>query len=128
MTGTSATATARHWRTLLVLLLVVVSYLALTPTPPKELTLGWDKANHMAAFAALTIAAYGGIRVSLGRLLLLAASLLAFGGLIEVLQRFVPGRSCEWEDLFADAIGIAFGMAIGACVFRMARRMFRGDR
>jgi VanZ family protein len=112
----------RHWRTLLALLLVVVSYLALTPAPPKDLTLGWDKANHIAAFAALTIAAYGGIRVSLGRLLLMSASLLAFGGLIEILQLFVPGRSCEWGDLFADSIGIAFGMLVAAAVFCLLRR------
>ena len=78
-----------------------------------------------AAFAALTIAAYGGIRVSLGRLLLLAASLLAFGGLIEILQLFVPGRSCEWEDLFADSIGIALGMVVAAALFRVLRRNSR---
>jgi VanZ family protein len=127
MTGTSATAVAamRRWRTLLVLLIVVVSYLALTPAPPKDLTLGWDKFNHMAAFAALTIAAYGGVRVSLGRLLLLSASLLAFGGLIEILQLFVPGRSCEWGDLFADSIGIAFGMLVAAAVFHVLRRSSR---
>jgi VanZ family protein len=43
---------------------------------------------------------------------------VAFGGLIEVLQLFVPGRSSEWGDLLADSVGIAGGAVIAAYVLR----------
>ncbi len=48
--------------------------------------------------------------------LLLLIMLFGYGGLIEVLQLFLPGRSCEWSDLFADSAGIVLGaiMAAGA--------------
>jgi VanZ family protein len=38
--------------------------------------------------------------------------LLAFGAAIEVVQAFVPGRSCEWEDLLADSVGIVAGVLV----------------
>lgn len=45
----------------------------------------------------------GGVNV-----LLLA---IVYGAIIEILQRFIfTWRSAEWDDLFADAVGI--GMAI----------------
>jgi VanZ family protein len=113
-----ATAAARTWRTLLLLLVVAVSYLALTPAPPERLDTGWDKLNHMLAFTALAFSAYLGYPAHRGTRLLLLFALLAFGGLIEVLQLFVPGRSSEWGDLLADSIGIACGAVIAAYVLR----------
>ena len=80
----------RTWRWALLLLAARVAVLALTPAPPPQVELGWDKLNHVAALAAL-------------------AALLAFGGAIELLQLQVPNRSAEWRDLGADAIGIALG-------------------
>lgn len=100
----------------LLLLAVLVSYLALTPVPPPGIDFGWDKLNHVLAFSALGFSATLSCPVSRrGRVLLLFV-LFAYGGLIEVLQQFVPGRACEWDDLFADSAGIALGavMAAGA--------------
>ena len=98
------------WRTLLLLLAAVVAGLALTPTPPEHIGLDWDKLNHTAAFAALAVCAVLGWRhAHPARRLLVLLALLAFGGAIELLQRHVPGRSAEWADLLADAIGIAAG-------------------
>lgn len=104
----------RSWRVILLLLLVGVSCLALSPVPPAGLDFGWDKLNHTLAFTALAFAASLSCPASRrGRLFLLGA-LFAYGGLIEVLQQFVPGRSCEWADLFADSIGIACGALLAA--------------
>ena len=44
----------------LALLLVIVSYLALSPAPPHVLDTGWDKLNHVSAFVALAFAAWLG--------------------------------------------------------------------
>ena len=36
-------------------LLVVISWLAFTPHPPRQADLGWDKLNHFSAFATLMV-------------------------------------------------------------------------
>lgn len=102
------------------MLIVTVSYLALVPAPPVSLDLGWDKLNHMLAFTTLALSGYLSYPFSAGRRALILFGLLIFGGLIEVLQLFVPGRSSEWGDLLADSIGIACGALIAAYVLRAA--------
>ena len=51
---------------------------------------------------------------------MLLLSLLGFGVLIEVAQLYVPGRSAEWADLLADAIGIACGAVIASVMLWLA--------
>jgi VanZ family protein len=102
----------RAWRALLLLLIAVISYFALSPRPPAAIDFGWDKLNHLAAFAALTVSACLSFPASRASLPVLALALLGYGGLIEVVQLFVPGRSSEWSDLLADSIGIACGLFI----------------
>jgi VanZ family protein len=113
-------AAARTWRALLMLLIVAICYLSLTPKPPESIDFGWDKLDHVLAFTALAFSASLGYRASHGTRLPLLCALLAFGGLIEVFQLFVPGRSSEWGDLLADSIGIACGAVIAAYVLRAA--------
>jgi hypothetical protein len=64
----------------------------------------WDKAKHFIVFYVLTALAIAALPAS--RFWRIGAVLLAFGGLIEVLQALV-GRDAAWGDLFADACGIA---------------------
>lgn len=109
----------RAWRRLLALLLLAVSVLALLPAPRAGPDLGWDKVNHLAAFAALSFSAMLGWRgprpLQIGVLL----ALFGYGGLIELLQMFVPNRSAEWSDLLADAIGIGLGALAAASLLRL---------
>ena len=109
------------WRIALGMLSVGVGWLALTPNPPPAADLGWDKLNHACAFAALAVAAYFGLRSARARPAALG-SLLAYGGLIEIAQTFVPGRSGEWADLLADAAGIAIGALLAGAVTAAAER------
>ena len=102
------------------LLVVAVSYLALTPAPPQGVDFGWDKMNHLVAFTALAFSACLSYPASRRTRLLLLCGLLAYGGSIELLQMLVPNRSTGWDDLLADAIGIAFGAAVAALVLRAA--------
>ncbi|HLO95331.1 MAG TPA: VanZ family protein [Burkholderiaceae bacterium] len=104
---------------LFALSLLVISYLALSPTPPKAADLAWDKLNHFAAFGALAV--LGGLSWP-ARKQLLAAALLAYGVLIEILQTQVPGRSAEWADLLADGIGVLLGLSLLALLRRVRRR------
>jgi len=121
-------AAVRTWRGFLLLLIVAVSYLALTPQPPAGVDLGWDKLNHLAAFMALALAAWLGFPASRSTRLVVLCALLAFGGLIEVLQSFVPGRSSEWGDLLADAVGIASGAIVAAALLRASSKLSRRSR
>jgi VanZ family protein len=99
----------RPWRWALLLLAVLIALLAVLPAPPKQMDLGWDKLNHLAAFAALGLCAVFGWRSSRAARLAVLLALLAFGGAIELVQLQVPNRSGEWGDLGADAIGIGIG-------------------
>ncbi len=117
----AASADARHaWRGLLLVLVVVVSGFALTPDPPASASLGWDKLNHTASFAALAFAAWLGFPGNRAKAALVLAGLLAFGASIEIAQSFIPSRSAEWGDLLADAIGIACGALLAAAAAKWA--------
>jgi len=99
----------RPWRWALLLLAALITVLALVPAPPQQMDLGWDKLNHVFAFAVLAVCAVFGWRSPRAARLAVLLALLAFGGAIELLQLQVPNRSGEWSDLGADAIGIGLG-------------------
>lgn len=103
-------------RAALVLTLGAVSWLALVPAPPPQADTGWDKANHLLAFAVLALLASGGWGT--GHRRLIAIGLLAYGGLIELLQTQLPPRSGEWADLLADAVGVALGLLLAQALSR----------
>ena len=92
------------WRVLFVILLGVATTLALLPDdgvpgPPHA-----DKLQHILGFVALTIVAL--LAFPRGGRVAPALGLLAYGGLIEVLQSVTETRHAEWADLGADALGI----------------------
>lgn len=97
------------WRILLGLTLVAVLVLSLMPSTSDLPTTGWDKSNHLLAFGTLGLL---GVRGWPGRVAIVLAALLAYGGLIEVLQSFTPDRSADWEDLIADGLGLGVGWVI----------------
>lgn len=107
------------WRATLLALCLLVTYLALSPHPPREADLfGWDKLNHAAAFAALAWAAVLGFREQRNYGRHVALGLVAYGAAIEIAQSFVPGRASEWGDLLADSLGIAVGMLLATALLR----------
>jgi VanZ family protein len=117
---TGQASMARWWRAALALLLCTITGLALMPAPPPQANLGWDKLNHLAAFATLAVVAVLG---RVGPYARVGGVLLAYGALIEVLQSFTPTRSAEWADLLADSVGIALGLLLVATWLRLARRL-----
>lgn len=114
-------AARRAWGGTLWALVVIVCVLATLPKPPAQLTLGWDKLNHALAFTALAMAAALAYPPPLLSRIGLALALLAYGALIEVVQSAVSGRTAEWFDLLADALGIVIGTAVAAALVRTAR-------
>ena len=97
-------------------LILVVSWLAFTPNPPPRIDLGWDKANHASAFATLLISA---IWAWPRQQRWLPLALLGYGGFIEIVQSFIPGRDGDWHDLVADA----FGLLVGFLLFALLRKL-----
>lgn len=111
------------WRALLAVLLIAITWLALSPAPPRTVDTGWDKSNHAIAFAALAFTAVWALWPRPRQWLLLVVALLAYGGAIEVAQSFVPPRSGDWLDLLADGLGITIGLIAAApLAARAARR------
>ena len=84
-----------------------VLVLALVPSSYALPTTGWDKSNHLHAFGVLAFIGHKAFSQNVFKLII---GLIAFGGLIELLQTFTPTRSGEWQDLIADVIGIFRGL------------------
>ena len=121
---TAWTATPRAlrlWRVLLAALMLAICVLAFDPHPPDSLDIGWDKLNHGLAFAVLAPCAALALQGQRWRWLAAAALAVAFGAFIELVQTQIPGRSGEWEDLLADAVGIAAGRLAGLLIERLLK-------
>ena len=106
------------WRLALAGCMVTIMVLSLLPLSERLPTTGWDKSNHMLGFATLAFLSHW---ASPGRTAQALAALLAYGGLIEVLQSFTPDRSAELADVIADGIGLAFGVGIATVVAALAK-------
>ena len=104
-----------YWRLSLAFALAVITALSLLPLGPGAPTTGWDKTNHVLAFTLLAMLASRAWPARPGGAL---AALLAYGGLIELVQSLTGYRSAEWADWLADAIGLLLGWYL----MRAARR------
>ena len=107
------------WRALLALMLAVITWLALSPAPPKTLNTGGDKANHGLAFASLAFSAVWAFWQRPRQWPMLVAALLAYGVGIEIAQSFLPPREADWHDVVADGVGIALGLLAAWPVARL---------
>ncbi|WDF55540.1 VanZ family protein [Mucilaginibacter sp. KACC 22063] len=76
---------------------------------------GFDKMVHCGFFFVFTVLASNGYtrqsgKVTFTNTLAIMFIAIMFGGLIEVMQTYLfPWRSGDWNDLFADTVGV--GMA-----------------
>lgn len=97
---------------------LVVLVLALLPPGTPMPTTGWDKSNHMLAFATLALLAQ---RAWPGRGWPIVICLVGYGVMIEWLQSLTPYRDADAIDVVADSIGVLLGLAVAAGL-RRARR------
>lgn len=121
-------AARRGWQALLVLLMGVIGWLAFSPAPPPVADTGWDKANHLLAFATLAVVASLATWPWPGRAGWVTAGLLAYGVFIELVQAQLPRRSAEGADLLADGVGIVLGLAVVSAAAALARVRSSGRR
>ncbi len=118
----SAPEQRRLWRALLVVLLVAITWLALVPNPPKAVSTGWDKSNHLLAFASLAFTCVWALWPRPRQWWLIVVALVAYGIGIEIAQSFVPPRSADAFDVLADSIGIGIGLLIAWPITAIAAR------
>lgn len=68
---------------------------------------------HVALFALLAHAWLRATRpAALAAAAAVAAAAVAYGGLLELAQPLVSGRSAEWGDLAADAVGAGLALLV----------------
>jgi|WetSurMetagenome_2_1015567.scaffolds.fasta_scaffold27342_2 VanZ family protein len=75
-----------------------------------------DKIAHAILFGGVTFLASGSLAArGMGQRAIILISLLggaAYAGLAEIIQIFIPGRSCSLYDFYAGAIGAMIALAI----------------
>ncbi len=99
---------ARAW---LLAAAAVILFFATSEVPVPVVGNLWDKLQHAGAFAVLAGLADYAFPAPRFRPRL-AAGLIAFGILIELIQYFIPYRDCSSLDVLADAAGIGlYGLA-----------------
>jgi VanZ family protein len=119
----------RVFRLLTLAVAAGILVLSLIPKPP-EIPVGIhyaDKIAHFVAYIVLSFLVFASVSegkhigAALTTVLIVAASCVVFGGLIEILQIFT-GREPELWDLAADSIGAVCGAFVGA---GLLRRLYR---
>ncbi|MCD9121605.1 VanZ family protein [Cupriavidus sp. UGS-1] len=121
--SSSLTIGRSPWRLAFWLCLCAVLTLALMPPAAPMPTTGWDKSNHLLAFATLGVL---GWRAYPSRPWLVPIGLLVYGGLIEWLQSMTPYRSADAIDVLADGLGLALGWLLHGLVRSLMRRLRAG--
>ena len=100
--------------------ILVVTWGELTPSLPHLEIHVWDKLLHFIAYFGLTALAAVALRSQ--RLLLYGAlGLIAFGGVLEIVQG-LTGRDAELLDEAANALGTLSGAAAGSALLRLVDR------
>lgn len=115
MTSSASPGIARDKPRLLVvwygfgaLLLLVVAALSLLPMPDTGVN---DKLSHLATYIFLS-GWFGLLAGNRSALAWTFVGIVAYGGLIELLQGMTSYRDAEWADLLADALGAAVGIGL----------------
>ena len=98
------------FRILLVISISIVTILSIKEVNIEPSVKFLDKALHFLCFSYLTFITW--LSRILNKDLHVYVIVLAYGILIEIVQRFLPYRSFEYLDIFADFIGIIAGLII----------------
>lgn len=104
---------------------VVIAFASLSPQAPAIQSGLSDKVDHLAAYTVLMLLMALGWSHRIGLGVLLAAA-IGFGGLLELLQAFSPGRQPDWADFAVNSCGALIGLAFAWLVFRQRRQGARG--
>lgn len=71
----------------------------------------YDKSAHLLTYAIFATLAYR-LRLPSRRYIYVCIGIIAYSGLLEVGQSFIPGREMSGLDLLANALGVSLGALI----------------
>ena len=117
------------FRVAALLCLIAITVLSFTGDPPDPVA-GSDKADHLLAYAVLSLFVTLGFSHARSRpiaWIALALACVAYGGLVELVQPSF-GRFAEWKDLLADAIGSILGAGFAVFGMTTVRRRRSAER
>ena len=89
---------------------VFVAFVSLMPGGSASLG-DWDKLLHFLTYGVFALLGYSIVTSSMAYLVICLA-ILAFSGLVEVGQAFVPGRFMSGYDMLANTAGVAVAVFI----------------
>lgn len=97
------------WQGLGWAMVATVIWLSLTPHPPEPPGfLGWDKAQHTLAYAALMF----WFRMAFAKRWRWPVFMLALGLGLEVLQGLGGVRTADWRDMVSNSLGVVVGLGV----------------
>jgi VanZ family protein len=94
---------------------MLVAFLSLQPGDGSFIG-SYDKVAHFLTYSIFAALAHR-MRLADRHYVLVCIGVVAYSGLLEVAQSFVPGREMSALDLFANALGVALGMVLSAKYF-----------
>jgi VanZ family protein len=96
---------------------VGIAVASLSPWSPAVASGLSDKLDHLAAYTVLTVLMALGWagRISMG---IVFAAVTGYGGLLELLQAFSPGRQPDWADFAVNTTGCLVGLAATVLIRR----------
>ena len=86
---------------------VAIGFVSLRPADGVALK-PWDKLMHFAVYTVFALLAHRVVRTR-RQYIVLALAIIAYSGLLEVGQSFMPGRVMSVYDLLANALGVWVG-------------------
>ena len=101
---------SKYWKIYTIIILLIITFLSLYPLKGPQIFQGTDKAQHLIAYACLTICL--GLRKP-PRYILLLIFFSLYSGLIEIIQPYV-NRFAEIEDFIFNNLGLIIGFIIGS--------------
>ena len=90
---------------------VLIAFVSLQPDAGSSME-SYDKGAHLLAYGIFAALAHR-MNLSGRHFVLVCIGIVAYSAMLEVAQSFVPGREMSALDLFANALGVAFGAAFG---------------
>jgi len=100
----------KHHTMLFVSYAMLVAFLSLQPGDGSFVG-PYDKVAHFVTYGIFAVLAHR-MNLSARRYMYVCIGILTYSGLLEVAQSFVPGREMSALDLFANTLGVAFGMLL----------------
>lgn len=108
------------FRLVFALVILIVTWLTLTPSPGVIITSINDKLAHMVAFFVLAFLAHGSWPDSAFDWKFILP-LAAYGLILELLQNFIPARYFSVLDILADLAGIILYILLIPLISRMMK-------